>query len=149
MEEKYIYIKRGHGFVEFGTPMSQELNGNVIGTTWADYVSGKWVQLSAEQIAFKDEYPTASIKEVFDMEITPAPVRTLEEAKEEKLANIEIYDQSAAVNEFTYYGISMWLDKATRDGLHLRFLAEQSTGKTTTTLWFGTQSFNINISDAF
>ena len=100
MEEKYIYIKRGLGYVEFDTPISTELNGNDLGSTWEDYNNGKFVLLSAEQLAFKDEHPTASIKEVFDMEITPTPVRTLEDAKNEMIATIEEYDDSNSVNEF-------------------------------------------------
>lgn len=99
-EEKYIYIKRGLGYVEFDTPISEELNGNDLGSTWADYNNGKFVLLSAEQLAFKNEHPTASIKEVFDMQMTPAPVRTLEDAKNEMIATIEDYDQSNNVNEF-------------------------------------------------
>ena len=149
MEEKYIYIKRGLVYVEFDTPISIELNANDLGTTWQDYISGKFVLLSVEQLAFKEEHPNASIKEVFYMEMTPAPVRTLEDAKNEMIERIEGYDSSDNVNEFTYSGVPMWLDKATRDGLHLRLLAEQAAGKTTTTLWFGTQSFSIAITDAF
>ena len=100
MEEKYIYIKRGLGYVEFDTPISTELNGNDLGSTWEDYNNGKFVLLSAEQLAFKNEHPTASIKEVFDMQMTPAPVRTLEDAKNEMIATIEEYDDSNSVNEF-------------------------------------------------
>ena len=100
MEEKYTYIKRGLGYLEFDTPISQELNSNDLGTTWADYNNGKFVLLSAEQLAFKNEHPTASIKEVFDMQMTPAPVRTLEDAKNEMIATIEEYDDSNSVNEF-------------------------------------------------
>jgi len=100
MEEKYIYIKRGLGYVEFDTPISTELNGNDLGTTWEDYNNGKFVLLSAEQLTFKDEHPAASIKEVFDMQMTPAPVRTLEDAKNEMIATIINYDESDAVNEF-------------------------------------------------
>lgn len=99
-EEKYIYIKRGLGYLEFDTPISQELNANDLGTTWEDYNNGKFVLLSAEQLAFKAAHPNASIKEVFDMELTPAPTRTLEDAKEEVLSAIEEYDQSDNVNEF-------------------------------------------------
>jgi len=144
----FTYIKNSikGNYVEFAEPISQELNGGDLGTTFGDYTNGKWVLLSAEQLAFRTEHPTASVKEVFDMQLS---ARTLEQAKEEKLSEIEAYDQSSSVNEFTYYGVSMWLDKATRDGLHLRLLAEQAAGKTTTTLWFGTQSFSIGITDAF
>lgn len=79
----------------------------------------------------------------------PTPEQLLERAREEKIAALESYDQSSAVNEFTFHDVPMWLDKATRDGLHLRLLAEQTMGKENTTLWFGTQSFEISISNAF
>lgn len=42
---------------------------------------------------------------------------TLEEVKAQKVAEIEAYDTSEAVNGFTYGGQTMWLDKATRVGL--------------------------------
>ena len=149
MEGKYIYIKKGHEFVEFDTPISTELNGNVLGVTWQDYLDKKWVQLNTQQVAFREENPNATVKEVFDMQLTPAPVRTLQEAKDEKIMQINSYDKSNAVNEFTYNNVSMWLDKTTRDGLHLRLLAEQIAGKENTTLWLGTMSFEIPIANAF
>lgn len=151
MVMKYTYIKksvRGQ-YVEFDTPISQELNGNDLGTTYNDYLSNKFVLLSDEQLAFKAEHPTASVREVWNMELTPTPTRTIEQAKEQKISQIEDYDQSSAVNEFTFHSVPMWLDKATRDGLHLRLLAEQTMGKENTTLWFGTQSFEIPIANAF
>lgn len=80
---------------------------------------------------------------------TPTPVQLLERAREDKIAALESYDQSSSVNEFTFHSVPMWLDKATRDGLHLRLLAEQAAGKESTTLWFGTQSFEIPIANAF
>lgn len=80
---------------------------------------------------------------------TPTPEQLLEIAKTEKISELEDYDQSSNVNEFTFHDVPMWLDKATRDGLHLRLLAEQAAGKEATTLWFGTQSFEIPITQAF
>lgn len=80
---------------------------------------------------------------------TPTPEQLLERAKDSKISDLERYDQSSNVNEFTFHSVPMWLDKATRDGLHLRLLAEQAAGKENTTLWFGTQSFEIPISSAF
>lgn len=73
----------------------------------------------------------------------------LQDAKDKKIAKIDEYDKSSAVNEFTFQNIPMWLDKATRDGLYLRLLAEQAAEKVNTTLWFGTQSFEIPIANAF
>lgn len=78
-----------------------------------------------------------------------SPEGRLQNAKEKKIAKIDEYDQSSAVNEFTFHDVPMWLDKATRDGLHLRLLAEQAAGKESTTLWFGTMSFEIPMSNAF
>lgn len=72
---------------------------------------------------------------------------TLDERKEDKIAEITAYDASEAVNSFTYKGVSMWLDKETRTGLYLRFLSEKAAGNTQTTLWSGTRSFTLNIED--
>ena len=87
-------------FVEFSEALNPELYDN-LGSTWQDYLDNKWVLLSSEQVAFREEHPTASVKEVYDMEITPAPVRTLAQAKQEKLWAIEDYDRSDAVNGFS------------------------------------------------
>ena len=146
-----MYIKKGvgGGYVSFDTPLSQELNGNDIGTTFNDYLKGKWVLLSPEQVAFHDANPTASVQQVFDMTLPDEGVRTLEDAKSERISKIEAYDRSVAVNMFTVNGISMWLDKATRAGLLLRITAEQAMGETVTTLWFGTIKFEIPIELAF
>ena len=80
---------------------------------------------------------------------TPTPEQLLERAKDSKIREVEMYDTSSSVNEFTFHTVPMWIDKATRDGLHLRLLAEQTMGKENTTLWFGTQSFEIPIANAF
>lgn len=148
---KYVYIKKGvgGGYVSFDTPLSQELNGNDIGITFNDYLKGKWVLLSQEQVAFHDANPTASVQQVFDMTLPDEGVRTLEDAKSERISKIEAYDRSVAVNMFTVNGITMWLDKATRAGLLLRITAEQAMGETVTTLWFGTIKFEIPIEQAF
>ena len=42
----------------------------------------------------------------------------------------------------------MWLDKATRVGLKLRFDAELSVGKTTTILWYEGMSFELELANA-
>ena len=57
------------------------------------------------------------------------------------------YDKSTAVNQFTYRGVPMWLDKETRNGLLIRLNAEDNAGKRKTTLWLGTQSFELGIEE--
>ena len=100
-KKKYVYIKRGVNkpFIEFDEPLKEEEYNN-IGSTWQDYLDDLWVQLSNEQMAFHDEHPNASVKEVFDMETAPPFVRTIEQAKIEKKHIIEIYDSSNAINSF-------------------------------------------------
>lgn len=145
----YVYLKKtiAKRYVSFDAPLSEEEYDN-IGSTWEDYEVGKWVPLTDGQVAYHEAHPEATEKEVWDMAPTPPAPRTMEQAKQEKMAAIEAYDNSSAVNEFTYGEVAMWLDKATRDGLYLRLLAEQAAGKATTTLWFGTMSFELAVEQA-
>ena len=83
------------------------------------------------------------------VEYIPQPyVPTLEEIKANKVEEILAYDSSEAVNEFTYGGVPMWLDKETRSGLRNRFVSEKALGKTETTLWYGVQKFVLPIETA-
>ena len=146
----YTYIKKSIAsqFVTFNEPLNASEYNN-IGITWDDYVNNLWVLLSTEQAAFHEQHLKASVIEVWNMQLNPPHRKTLEEAKQEKIQQIENYDNSDAVNGFTINGVNMWLDKATRTGLLLRITAEQSVGDQNTTLWFGTQSFEIPITQAF
>ena len=55
------------------------------------------------------------------------------------------YDKSKEVNNFKLQGNDMWLDKSTRDGLFLRFMAEKNKGLTITEV----SGYNMSIEDAF
>lgn len=98
----YTYIKQSQygKFVEFDEPLKEEEYNN-LGTTWNDYLNNKWVMLSDEQVEFHNENPTASVEEVWNMELKPVPERTLEDAKSEMIFNINMYDISDNVNSFT------------------------------------------------
>lgn len=63
--------------------------------------------------------------------------------------NIISYDSSSDVNCFYMQGKPMWLDKATRAGLSLRFQAEQAMGNEYTTLWYGGEQYEIPLLGAF
>ena len=78
----------------------------------------------------------------------PVIVPTLEEIKAQKVDEILAYDSSSAVNEFSIGGVPMWLDKATRAGLLLRFEAEGKVGRTETTLWNDGQSYTLPLEQA-
>ena len=67
--------------------------------------------------------------------IEPEYVPTLADVKTRTINLILAYDSSSEVNEFSIGGIPMWLDKATRAGLLLRFEAEAKVGREETTLW--------------
>lgn len=75
----------------------------------------------------------------------PTQEQLLERAKSRKVMDIEAYDSSEAVNIFEVSGMTMWLDKATRAGLKLRFEAEAASGAETTTLWYNGIQFPLPI----
>ena len=68
---------------------------------------------------------------------------TLDEAKDDKIAEITAYDASEAVNSFSYNGVSMWLDKATRVGLMNSTEITKAAGQETTDLWMGDVKLTI------
>ena len=68
--------------------------------------------------------------------------------KNEKIKSIHTYDESSSVNEFFVNGMAMWLDKATRAGLKLRFESEIAMGKSETTLWYGNIQFPLPLENA-
>lgn len=63
--------------------------------------------------------------------------KTVGEAKEMLIADIEAYDTSSAVNGFMLNGAEVWLDKATRVGLMNSTTIAKAMGQATTTLWLG------------
>ena len=67
---------------------------------------------------------------------------------EEKINEINHYDSSDEVNIFYIQGLPVWLDKATRAGLKLRFEAELAIGKTDTTLWYDNMQFPLSLENA-
>ena len=69
--------------------------------------------------------------------------KTLEEAKEMLLAEIDAYDKSSAVNGFALNGAVVWLDKATRVGLMNSTSITKAMGQPTTTLWLGESKIEV------
>ena len=144
--ERYLYIKQSIAkhFIAFAEPLSAEEYNN-LGETWQDYVDNKWVLLNEEQRAFYIEHPNAEPKEVWDMEMFPEPERTLEEAKREKIEEIEIYDQSEAVNSFTIGNLSMWLTVSERQQIATQISANEAIGREEMTKWFHGAEFTFPI----
>ena len=78
----------------------------------------------------------------------PTEEEILNREKEHKIEEILRHDSSSEVNIFYIDGQEMWLDKATRVGLKLRFDAEIASGQTNTTLWYEGTPFNLELANA-
>lgn len=74
----------------------------------------------------------------------PEEEESIEQLKSRKINEITQYDTSSSVNEFYLGELPIWLDKATRVGLMNSTQIEKAAGNETTTLWFGTISFELN-----
>jgi hypothetical protein len=130
----YTYIQKDTKgiYVEFDS--KRDKKALRIGTSWEDYAAGLWVLLTEEQVAFRKANPDASLQEVFSMRLTPAPepppppVRTLEQAKAEKVMAIDVYDTSDAVNSFEFNGIGTWVSVADRSYLNDAIKALETKG---------------------
>ena len=90
----------------------------------------KDAELQGYEVVAYSEYLRAENKKKYDG-------KTLEEAKEMLLAEIDAYDTSSAVNGFMLNGLLVWLDKATRVGLMNSTNIAKASGQETTTLWLG------------
>ena len=70
------------------------------------------------------------------IEPTPTPEELLARAKANKIAELEAYDASDAVNSFSVNGKQMWLDAQTRQQLRISLDAMQQAGRENVTKWF-------------
>lgn len=64
-------------------------------------------------------------------------------AKQQKIAEIDAYDTSPAVNGFSLNGATVWLDKSTRVGLMNSTNITKAMGQLTTTLWLGESKMEV------
>ena len=110
---------------------------------YVKYIDGKKVYKTRQQIVIsKNGMSTYNPTEEMILEdgwveyIAPVYEETIEDVKAHKRREIEHYDQSEEVNCFYVNDMPIWLDKATRSGLMLRFQAEIASGLTETTLWY-------------
>lgn len=73
---------------------------------------------------------------------------TIDDYRRKKKNEILRYDSSEEVNQFAVQGKKVWLDKATRAGLLLRFQAEESQGIEDTSLWYQGMQFPLKVEQA-
>ena len=77
------------------------------------------------------------------IEPAPTPQELLEAAKQEKIAEIEEYNVSDSVNEFTINGSSMWLTYDERSQIATQISANEAAGRTSMTRWYNGYEFTF------
>lgn len=150
-EYKYTYITKENKLTYIGLNDLLDPSCNNIGNSYLDFLAGKWVLLSEEQVLFKKEHPEATVEEVFNMKLVEKidediAVNELARAKSDKLE--AIYQQDSQSNKFFISVISegkevtnseFWMDKDLRNSLlNVTLPALQQNGDTTTRLWSNT-----------
>lgn len=150
-EYKYTYITKENKLTYIGLNDLLDPSCNDIGESYLDFLAGKWVLLSADQVQFKEEHPDATVEEVFNMKLVEKidediAVNELARAKSDKLESI--YQQDSQSNKFFISVISegkevanseFWMDKDLRNSLlNVTLPALQQNGDTTTRLWSNT-----------
>lgn len=88
------------------------------------------------------------VKEAFEKFKARVDAVELEQAKQQKIAEIDAYDQSDKVNGFVLNGKTVWLDKATRVGLMNSTTITKGMGNENTTLWLGDMKIEVNCDKA-
>ena len=79
------------------------------------------------------------------VEPEPTPEELLERARQEKLAALEAFDGSEAVNSFLLGGQTMWLSVSERQQLATQISASEAVGRESMTRWFGGQEFTFGL----
>lgn len=129
MKEKKMYWKQGF----YDEPVEGSVEIEI--SHWKELIDG---QASGKEIK-EDE---SGFPFLVDHEYT------LDELKEKKIADINAYDKSDAVNSFTLADKDMWLNKEDRVGLVNSINIEKQAGRLDTVLWFDAVKYTIPISSA-
>ena len=109
--------------------------------------TGEIEQIEMQTFNPTDEMLFADGWEIY-VEPEPTEENILNREKAYKIEEIIGHDSSPEVNGFYIGDRELWLDKATRVGLNLRFDAELASGQTNTTLWYEGIPFNLELANA-
>ena len=117
----------------------------ILADGWEEYIAP-----SVEPIVEEKEEEYSPLDNTVEIPVPEVSDKAAFVRSRHKLRNkIQQYDSSSEVNIFYMNNTPMWLDKATRAGLMLRFQAEQSMGMTETTLWYGSVMYTLPLESAF
>lgn len=108
-------------------------------------------QMNAEMNAYEcwecsvrsGEYTQDEVMAAFEEFKAKLAASELATAKAQKIAEIDAYDTSSAVNGFSLNNTVVWLDKATRVGLMNSTSITKAMGQPTTTLWLGESKMEV------
>ena len=146
----YTYIKKSvpKHYVELSQKLS-DAEFNNIGSSFDDYLNDKWVLLSKKQVEFHKENPSASVKEVFDMQIVRVEhERSLQDAKQEMITQIYRHDASDAVNSFSIAGIDAWFSVQERLNYKQSVEAAKLLGVDELNFFVGNQELSVSTAKA-
>ncbi|KAA4631408.1 DUF4376 domain-containing protein, partial [Bacteroides ovatus] len=73
---------------------------------------------------------------------------TIKEKRAQKLNELQLYDSSEAVNQFTIDNVSGWLNKSTRVRLMNSINIERESGRSETSIWLDETQFILSIEKA-
>lgn len=72
----------------------------------------------------------------------------LQDAKDRKLAELDVFNQSSDVNDFTFNGMHTWLTPSERASYNVSIAAAEALGETTITFAIAEQPLTIDIPTA-
>lgn len=114
-----------------------DVDNYLIGTTLEEFYKNYYIQLNEEQIKFLEEHPTASAEEIYNMKLIIIEP-TLEEVKLNKVKEIDVYDNSIAVNNFKINdNINAWFTVAERNNYCASINAAKTVGLDTLSFFVG------------
>lgn len=120
----------------------KEINGKIVYKKLSEIairIHGTYINNPGEALVIADGWK---------LYVPPISNPNLEQLKEIKKEEIINYDSSSEVNVFKIQNDEIWLDKATRVGLSLRFQSEKQAGNLITTLWYNNKSYTLNLETA-
>lgn len=144
----YIKKQTKTGFITLGMELPSYTKN--VGTTFDDYLEGKWVKLSEEQVNYRSSHPTASVEDVWNMGAATqkAVERSLDFAKAEKQMRLQDYDRSEEVNSFAVNGSNAWLTIEERLNYKESVNAARLLGKSDVSFYLGDQLLTIGCDEA-
>lgn len=128
------------------------------GFSYDDFLNGRYIELSEDQINYHNDYPEADIVTIMNVSvyqngeviwhISDAPV-TLESVKENKLSELSEYDNSDNVNDFTVNNeIHGWFTQEQRSNYKSSIESAKLLGIDELQVFIGNTLFTLSTSQA-